>query len=87
MATTNITKDKELIRLRDFSSAFSRSAFVDVLNYNDYSHFDWLLSNYDTLKSSTYIGLLRKSYSIISKRYRCDIAEPELVILLKPIKE
>ena len=70
MAT--ISTNKELIRLRDLSSAFSRSAFVDVLNYNDYSHFNWLASKYDTLKCTTYFELLKKSYSLISKYYRCE---------------
>lgn len=70
MAITNV--NKELIRLRDFSSAFSRSAFVDILNYSDYSHFNWLASKYDTLKCATYFELLKKSYSLISKHYRCE---------------
>lgn len=47
MAATSINKD--MIRLRDLSSVFSRSAFTDVLNYNDYSHFNWLSSKYDIL--------------------------------------
>ena len=67
-----ISANKELIRLRDFSSAFSRSAFIDILNYNDYSHFNWLLSKYNLLKCVTYSDLLRKLYSLISKHYRCE---------------
>ena len=54
MAATSINKD--MIRLRDLSSVFSRSAFTYVLNYNDYSHFNWLSSKYDTLNTA----LLRK---------------------------
>ncbi|MDD4822002.1 MAG: sce7726 family protein [Bacteroidales bacterium] len=81
MATMNV--NKELIRLRDLSSAFSRNAFVDVLNYNDYSHFDWLSSKYDTLKCSTYFELLKKAYSLISKHYRCEyVYKNELIKLL-----
>ncbi|MBO8460394.1 MAG: sce7726 family protein [Bacteroidetes bacterium] len=81
MATTNI--NSELIRLRDLSSAFSRSAFVDVLNYNDYSHFNWLVSKYNTLKCVTYFDLLKKSYSLISKDYRCEyVYKNELIKLL-----
>lgn len=80
--TTTIA-NKELIRLRDLSSAFSRSAFVDVLNYNDYSHFNWLLSKYGTLKCATYFDLLKKSYSLISKYYRCEyVYKNELIKLL-----
>lgn len=51
MVTTSV--NKELIKLRNLSSAFSRNAFVDVLNYNAYSHFNWLASKYDTLKCTT----------------------------------
>ena len=56
MVTTSV--NKELIKLRNLSSAFSRNAFVDVLNYNAYSHFNWLASKYDTLKCTTYFELL-----------------------------
>ena len=69
---TNTNVNKELIRLRDLSSAFSRSAFVDILNYRDYSHFNWLASKYDISKCATYFELLKKSYSLISKHYRCE---------------
>lgn len=81
MAT--ISANKELIRLRDLSSAFSRSAFIDVLNYNDYSHFNWLASRYGILRCATYSDLLRKSYSVISKHYRCEyVYKNELIKLL-----
>lgn len=81
MAT--ISANKELIRLRDLSSAFSRSAFIDVLNYNDYSHFNWLVSRYDILRCATYSDLLKKSYSVISKHYRCEyVYKNELIKLL-----
>lgn len=81
MATTYA--NKELIRLKDLSSAFSRSAFVDVLNYKDYSHFNWLLSKYDDLNCSTYYELLKKSYSLISRYYRCEyVYKNELIKLL-----
>lgn len=80
----NTTKaNKEFIKLRDLSSAFSRSAFIDVLNYNDYSHFNWLASRYDVLRCATYSDLLKKSYSTISKHYRCEyVYKNELIKLL-----
>lgn len=78
-----INANEELIRLRDFSSAFSRSAFIDVLNFNDYSHFNWLVSKYDILRCATYLDLLKKSYSVISKYYRCEyVYKNELIKLL-----
>ena len=81
MAT--ISANKELIRLRDLSSAFSRSAFIDVLNFNDYSHFNWLASRYGILRCATYTDLLKKSYSVISKHYRCEyVYKNELIKLL-----
>lgn len=80
---TMINANEELIRLRDFSSAFSRSAFIDVLNFNDYSHFNWLVSKYDILRCATYSDLLKKSYSVISKYYRCEyVYKNELIKLL-----
>lgn len=81
MAVANV--NKESIRLRDLSSAFSRGAFVDVLNYNDYSHFNWLASRCDALKCTTYFELLKKSYSLLSKYYRCEyVYKNELIKLL-----
>ena len=81
MATTSV--NNELIRLRDLSSAFSRSAFIDVLNYNDYSHFNWLASRYEMLKCTTYYELLKKSCSLISKYYKCEyVYKNELIKLL-----
>ena len=82
MAT--LSANKELIRLRDLYSAFSRSAFIDVLNFNDYSHFNWLVSKYDILiRCATYSDMLKKSYSVISKYYRCEyVYKNELIKLL-----
>ena len=78
-----INANEELIRLRDFSSAFSRSAFIDVLNFNDYSDFNWLVSKYDILRCATYSDLLKKAYSVISKYYRCEyVYKNELIKLL-----
>lgn len=81
MTATSV--DKELIRLRDLSSAFSRNTFVDVLNYSDYSHLNWLASRYDTIQCATYFELIKKSYSLISKYYRCEyVYKNELIKLL-----
>ena len=75
--------NKEIIRLRDLSSAFSRSAFIDILKFNDYTHFNWLVSRYDILRCATYSDLLKKSYSVISKYYRCEyVYKNELIKLL-----
>lgn len=57
--------------LRDFSSAFMRSAFTNVLNFNDYTLYDWLISEYTT-KATTYFGFLKYVYSILSRNYRCE---------------
>lgn len=80
---TNTSVNKELIILRDISSAFSRSAFVDILNYSDYSHLNWLVSRYNNIKCTTYFELLKKSYFLISKYYRCEyVYKNELIKLL-----
>ena len=81
MSTTKA--NMELIRLRDLSSTFSRRAFVDILNYNDYSHFNWLAMKYSTLKCVTYMEFINKSYSIIANKYRCEyVYKNELIKLL-----
>lgn len=69
MAKVNANTD--LYRLRDLSSAFSRAAFTDVLNFNDYSHFNWLQLKYG-LHCSTYYDLLKKTYTYLARNYRCE---------------
>ena len=70
------------IQLRDYSSAFSRSAFSDIIKYDDFAHFDWLYSQYsDSFKNGiSYFNFLKTIYSIISKEYRCEyVYKNELV--------
>lgn len=62
----------DINKFRDLSSAFSRRAFVDVLEFNDYSHFNGLAAKYSFLGGATYLRLLQKSYSQICKSYRCE---------------
>lgn len=65
--------------LRDFSSAFKRSAFTNILKFNDYAIYDWLISEYPT-KATTYFDFLKNIYSILSKNYRCEyIYKNELI--------
>lgn len=74
---------QDMIRLRDYSSAFSRNAFVDILNFDDYSKFDWLISQYDFCKCITYSDLLKKIYDRIRREYRCEyVYKNELIRLL-----
>ena len=47
-----VAHNKRMIRLRDFSTAFSRSAFTDVLLFDDFSRFDWLRAQYRLIKAS-----------------------------------
>lgn len=77
-----VAHNKHMVRLRDFSTAFSRSAFTDVLLFDDFSRFDWLRAQY-RLRSKTYAGLIRGAYAAISKDYRCEyVYKNELVNLL-----
>lgn len=78
---TNVI-DSNMVRLRDISSAFSRSAFTDVLQFNDFSHFNWLESEYPT-DSINYSDLLKRVYFAMSKDYRCEyVYKNELIKLL-----
>ena len=65
----NITME----RLRSYSSVFSRKVFSDIIDYDDYSHVDWLYSTYDEASSfNTYMDYFRALYSVISKSYKCE---------------
>lgn len=73
------TNNTNMIRLRDFSSVFSRFAFTNVLNFNDYSHYDWLISKYST-HCNTYTDLIRRAYSVLAKDYCCEyVLKNELI--------
>lgn len=61
------------VRLRSYSSAFSRRAFEDILRYDDYGHLDWLFHterspSYDI----TYLDYLEEIYRCLTKGYRCE---------------
>lgn len=74
---------QDMIRLRNYSSAFLRNAFVDILNFDDYSKFNWLISQYGFCKCITYSDLLKKIYDRIRRKYRCEyVYKNELVKLL-----
>ena len=62
------------LEMRDYSSAFSRSAFKDILDFNDFSHIKWLYDRYGTRRpqSISYLDYLKKIYSAISKEYQCE---------------
>ena len=65
MVTTNIWKSA--------STAFSRSAFTDVIKYKDFSQFDWVRSICLQGESvSTYGELLDVVYTNMVKHYRCE---------------
>lgn len=65
------------------SSAFSRSAFTDILNFDDYSHFNWLIAECNLSKMTSYSDLLKRVYSSLSKQYRCEyIYKNELIKML-----
>jgi hypothetical protein len=65
------------------SSAFSRSAFTDVIDFGDYSHFNWLVAECNLGKSTSYSDLLKNIYSKLSKQYRCEyVFKNELIKML-----
>ena len=80
---TTASANSEYVRLRDMSSVFSRNVFVNVLKFDDYTRFNWLIYRYKNLKCTTYLDLIKKSYSIISKYYACEyVYKNELIRLL-----
>lgn len=67
-------------RYRDYATAFSRRAFTDVLEFNDYSVFNRLVAAYGQLNCTTYLQLLEKLYAQLIQHYRCEyVFKNELV--------
>lgn len=80
---SSLTVNTEMLMLRNLSSAFSRNVFTNVLEFDDYTHLDWLLSEYIVNRPNTYSDLLNKIYARISKKYRCEyVYKNELIKVL-----
>ena len=61
------------VRLRSYSSAFSRRGFQDILRFGDFGHLDWLYhSERFTAETITYLDYLQKLYRSLAKGYRCE---------------
>ena len=61
-------------RLRSYSSVFTRKVFSDIINYNDFSHLNWLYSTYDQYQKGieSYSDYLQYLYKYITRFYRCE---------------
>lgn len=83
MPMPSVCVSQNMIHLRDYSSAFSRSTLMDVLNFDDYSRLNWLVSHYEFNDCFSYSDLLRALYSKICSEYRCEyVYKNELIKLL-----
>lgn len=61
------------VRLRSYSSAFSRHTFQDILLFDDFDHLDWLYhSEAKSTGHITYLDYLQQIYRSLSKGYRCE---------------
>ena len=60
--------------LRSLSSAFTRSTFCDIIQYNDYSYLDCLIERYNIKPrgDNSYFNHLKAIYSKMAKEYRCE---------------
>ena len=77
-----------IYRLRSYSTAFSRSGFLDILNYGDFNHLDWIYDTYDKgiKEYDSYFDYIQYIYSTLTKSYRCEyIIKNEIInqLLLK----
>lgn len=75
-------------RLRGYSSVFTRKVFSDIINYNDFSHLNWLYFKYDQNHADieSYYDYILYLYKYIAKFYRCEyIYKNEIInqLLLK----
>lgn len=63
-----------MVKLRDYSSAFSRSVFKDIVKFQDFSHLNWLCQHYrrGSTKDMSYFDYLKGIYFELTKEYRCE---------------
>lgn len=78
----NVASYESLTRWRSYSSVFTRKVFLDIINYNDFSHLNWLYTTYDQyLKGvESYYDYLHYIYKFIAKYYRCEYVYKNEVI-------
>lgn len=76
------TPYEQFERLRSYSSVFTRKVFSDIINYNDFSHLNWLYSTYDQSQKDieSYSDYLLYLYKYIAKFYRCEYVYKNEVI-------
>ncbi len=65
----NISMDK----LRSYSSAFSRSVFFDIVEFGDFAHINWMLTQEENVDEFiTYSDYFSYLYSWLKKEYQCE---------------
>jgi hypothetical protein len=84
MGNVNSDSNRNMTMLRNLSLAFSRRAFTDMLEFDDFSYLKWLHSKYNLYSGEvTYSKMLDKIYSSISRGYRCEyVYKNELIKML-----
>ena len=73
---TLISNDKVIDKLRSYSSVFSRSSFVKLLQHDDYSFINAKIERYDLSKVgkniNTYHDYIQYIYKVLRKQYRSE---------------
>ena len=71
--TTN-RENTGMSRLRNYSLAFSRNVFSDILLHSDFSRLDWLYRHFDLdmFGDCSYIDYLSYVYKVLIQSYRCE---------------
>ena len=61
-------------RLRSYSSVFTRKVFLDIIDYQDFSHLNWLYETYDRNHEGieSYFDYLLYLYKYMVRFYRCE---------------
>lgn len=72
----------DAVRMRSYSSAFSRGAIMDVIRFNDFSRLSWVYNHYDKdlVHADSYFDYLRLMYKALSSDYRCEYVYKNEVI-------
>lgn len=63
---------------------------MDILQYNDFSHIDWIHSQYDSASATagSYCDYLKEMYDILAKYYRCEyVYKNEIISILPKLKK
>ncbi len=74
-------KYKNIDQLRSYSTIFSGTSFLQLINQNDYTFIDKKIERFDhKFIGKSYLSYIKYIYKVLSQNYRCEYVYKNLII-------